>query len=227
MGRKNFMSLIETLIEPFIKDGVEYNTYPPPAVLLKVMERRWAEKLLAFGMMRFGSIESYRKWENKVLGDPNDGKGMFLMNGHQFEADSGCPVYAWCASEPQIKAERTLLLAEQGKYDCVVRLHEPLTLIQRVHAVLTGNNGSLRLHCSQASYNRGAEVDKRTLNSQKFHYNVFQKDQLFAPDMEYRLSLIDCKLRPEHKDHVTLEVGDCSDILRIEDLPNKDILVEV
>ncbi len=66
-------------------------------------------------------------------------------------------------------------------------------------------------------------MDKRTLNSQKFHFNVFQKDPSFAPDMEYRLSLTDTSLRPQQKNLVDLAVGDCSDILSIEELPNKAI----
>ena len=45
----------------------------------------------------------------------------------------------------------------------------------------------------------------------------------FAPDMEYRLSLTDTSLRPQQKNLVDLAVGDCSDILSIEELPNKAI----
>ncbi len=112
-----------------IVDGVEYGAYPPPAMLVKAMERRWADELLASGSLRFGSLATYREWENKVLGDPNDGDGMYRMNGHPYLTGTANPVYAWCASMPTITDRRILLLAKHGEYDCVVRVHEPLTLI--------------------------------------------------------------------------------------------------
>ena len=200
-------------------DGVEYCTYPPPAILLKATERRWAKELLATGLMRFGSLVSYRKWENDVLGDPNDGEGLFYMKGHPYSTGSINPVYAWCGSLPAITSDRTLLLAKHGKYDCVIRVHEPLILIQRIRKALSETCKSPHFHCSEVFYNRGAEVDKHTLNSQGFHFNVFQKDPVFAPDMEYRLSLTDTALRPEPKPYVDIVIGKCLDIMSIEALP--------
>ena len=203
-----------------VVDGVEYSTYPPPVALLKAMEHRWAETLLKQGAMRFGSLATYRQWENAVLGDPNDGKGMFRMDGHPYETGSTNPVYAWCASMPTVTADRTLLIAKHGRYECVVSVHEPLLLIQRVRAALVRTNRTLLLHCAEVSYNRGAEVDKQTLNSQQFHFNVFQKDPAFGPDMEYRLSLTDASLRSDPEPFVDIVVGECSDIMSIEKLPN-------
>lgn len=215
------MAVTTTQSGTVIVEGVEYGTYPPPPVLVKAMERRWAEELLAVGAMRFGSLALYREWENTILGDPNDGKGMFRMEGNQYNIGSVNPVYAWCASLPTVSADRTLLLAENGRYDCVVRVSDPLLLIHRVRSASVRTSKTLHVHCAQVSYNRGAEVDKWTLNSQKFHFNVFQKSSAFAPDLEYRLSLTDVSLCPESKPDVCLRVGDCSDIMVIENLPDK------
>ncbi|MDY6903286.1 MAG: hypothetical protein SWH61_01250 [Thermodesulfobacteriota bacterium] len=148
------------LSKTMIVNGVEYNTYPPPSALVKVMKSRWAKELISFGSIRFGSLKSYREWENDILGDTNDGKGMFRMMGHPYNAGSINPVYAWCTSFPSITAERIFL------------------------------------------------------------FNVFQKDPSFAPDMEYRLSLTDISLKPELKPEMILSIGDCSDIVTIEELPN-------
>lgn len=210
------MPISTTKSESVIVDGVEY---PPPTILLKAMERRWAKELITTGLMRFGSLASYREWENTVLGDPNDGKGLFHMKGHPYRTGSANPVYAWCASLPTITPDRTLLLAEHGKYDCVVRVHHPLILIQRIREALSATYKSLNLDCSEVSYNRGVEVDKQALNSQNFHFNVFQKDPAFALDMEYRLSLTDTDLRPDRKSYVNITVGKCSDIMSIDELP--------
>jgi len=202
-----------------IVDGVEYNTYPPPEKLVKVMARRWAEVLLSNGAMRFGSLEYYRKWENDALGDPNDGEGMLRMKEHQYNVGSSNPVYAWCTSIPTITPERIRILANHGHYDCLVQIHHPMTLIQRVRRTLSSKGRGLYLHCAEVSYNRGIEVDKATLNSQKFHFNVFQKDSRFAEDIEYRLALTDVGLKYEVRDHVDIQVGKCSDITDIRDLP--------
>ena len=156
-----------------------------------------------------------------MLGDPNDGEGMFRIDGHPYETGSINSVYAWCASMPTITANRMLLLAKHGSYNCVVRVHEPLLLIQRLRVELVGNNKALDLHCGEVSYNRGTEVDKQALNSQKFHFNVFQKDPKFAPDLEYRFSLTDASIQSKPEPFVEVEVGKCSDIMSIEELPNK------
>ncbi len=210
-----------------IVDGVEYSSYPPPAALVKAMERRWAETLLEQGAMRFRSLATYRRWENAVLGDPNDGEGMFRMDGHPYETGSTNSIYAWCTSMPTITTNRTLLLAESGKYDCVVHVHNPLLLIQRVRSALVRASKTFLLYCAEVSYNRGAEVDKQALNSQKFHFNVFQKDPQFGPDMEYRLSLTDVSLRSKPKEFVDIAVGECSDIMSIEKLPNNAMQADV
>ena len=209
--------IIRTQSGTQIVNGVEYSTYPPPDGLIKVMKRWWAERLLSEGAIRFGSLSYYRKWENTVLGDPNDGEGMFCMNTDPYEVGSVNPVYAWCAALLTIKPERINLLAEHGNYDCLVRIHRPRILIQRVRLAKARY---LHLHCAEVSYNRGAEVDKGTLNSQMVNFNVFQKDPCFTEDQEYRVSLTDVRLRPEFMCHIDLSIGKCSDIMVIEELPN-------
>ena len=202
-----------------IVDGVEHSTYPPPEELVKAMERCWAKDLFCKGKIRFSSLDTYKNWENSVLGDPNDGSGMLRMDGQPYEFGSVNPVYAWCASQPTITADRMRLLAEHGGYDCVVRVHKPLILIQRVRAALAISHKTLHLHCAEVSYNGGTEVEKLELNAQKFHFNVFQKDPKFGADVEYRLSLTDISLRPIPEPFVYIMAGGCSDIMSIEELP--------
>jgi hypothetical protein len=152
-----------------------------------------------------------------VLGDPNDGKGLLRMNAHPYEFGSMNPVYVWCSSLLTITPVRINQLAEREKYDCLVRIHRPRLLIQRIQLAKPEYS---YLHCAEVLYNRGVEVDKVTLNSQKTHFNVFQKDTSFFDDQEYRVSLIDFSRRPDHVDYIDLSIGDCSDIMVIEELPN-------
>lgn len=185
---------------------------------MKAMERRWAEALLEEGAIRFGSLGSYQQWENAVLGDPDDGEGMFRVDGHSYDTGSINPVYAWCTSLADLTPARTRQLAS-GVYNCVLRVHDPARLIQRIRASLAEECRTLHLHCGEVSYSRGTELDKKSLNSQNFHFNVFQKNSRFSPDREYRMALTDVSLPPESTQAVDLKVGNCSDIMSIEGLP--------
>lgn len=214
--------LIRTESNTIIDDGLEYSTYPPPTALVKVMKRCYAQQLITEGIMKFGSLETYRSWENAVLGDRNDGIGMFHLDGRLCTVGSGNPVYAWCASLPDVTPERIRLLASHGGYDCLVRIHQPRVLLKRFSDALEARGQRLFPHCAKVSYNKGEEVDKVTLNSQKFHFNVFQKDVDFANDREYRLSLTAAG-NSRAKKHICLIIGNCIDIMEIEELPNNTL----
>ena len=198
---------------------VEYGTYPPPSDLVKVMKSCRAKQFVAYGTMRFRILEYYRHWENSVLGDPNDGISLFHLEGNPCTGDTVNPVYAWCSSLTVITPDRIQLIAQYGGYDCLVRVGEPSVLIQRAHSALLATDLMLALYCSEVTYNRGIEVNKNTLNSQKFHFNIVQKDPKFVEDKEYRLAIIDTSTKFVPKDYIDLQIGDCSDILIVEDLP--------
>ena len=108
---------------------IHATTNSPPPVLIKVMERRWAEKFIECGSMRFGSLEFYCNLENSVLGDPFEGKGIFAVGGIRHTVESINPVYAWCTSKPNIAATRVQTLAREGGYNCVVYIRNPRELI--------------------------------------------------------------------------------------------------
>ena len=197
---------------------------PPPDELLKAMERKWAECLVNSGAMRFGCVQYYRTWEDTVLGDLNDGESMFMVNGRPHTIDSVNPIYVWCTSRPSISAKRLRLLAKHGHYDCVVRIHSPITLFRRVHLALQGRAdvGALIPHFGHVTYNRGANADQKTLNSQEFSFHVFQKAPSFSEDREYRLSLRDAGLRSRRRRFLKLQVGPCHDIMAITGLPDSN-----
>ena len=207
-------------IGTIIVNGIEYNEYPPPSRLVKAMEREWGGDLVGKGAIRFRRLEYYQRWENAVLGDPNEGNGLFHLDGQPMEVNSSNEVYAWCASLPALSLERLALMAREGKYNCIIKLFDPEEFFQRVKDKLSTQRKGLWLHCGHVNYNRGAQIDRNKLNSQNFHFNVFQKDPKFKEDMEYRMSVVNCTFHRLPEDHLDLVLGDCSDIISIEELPN-------
>ena len=204
----------------FVVNGVEYNDYPPPDKLIKVMKKCRAEELISQGTMRFGNLEEYRKWENEVLGDINDGNGMYTMKGHEYNTGSANEIFAWCSSLATISNKRVLEIAESNNYECTIEISSPLELFQRISKALTTEyNGDFILHCGPVAYDRGSEVDKGILNSQQFHFNVFQKGTNFQEDSEYRLSLTNYSLKKNYGIGVFVNIGNCSDIVQIKELP--------
>lgn len=210
----------ETKSGTVIVEGVEYNNYPPPPVLLKLMKSRWAKALIKFGNIRLVSLEFYQRWENKVLGDPSDGIALSHMNERPYTIDSHNEIFALCMSLPSISQERALTLAKEGDYDCMVKIVTPEQLFQRIKGAIKRVEGSFWSHCGHVNYDRGQEVDKQTLNTQKFHFNVFQKSPDFEADKEYRLSLTNCDLKSLKTEFIEIEMGNCEDIITIESLPN-------
>ncbi len=146
--------------------GVEYGHYPPPASLLKIMKREWAERLVSDGHIRFGNLETYRQWENPVLGDLYEGNGQLMVDSHPQDVGSMNCVYVWCSSTPLIDKAQISKLAEAEGYDCKVNVREPSKLIHRVFTAIERSGRKLHLHCDGVIYDRGASVDKAVLNSQ-------------------------------------------------------------
>ena len=198
--------------ETIIYNGIEYNDFPIPILLFKAMSREWASLLIDSGILKIRHLDYFRNWENEVLGDPNDGNGQYHVNSHPMETGSVNDVYAWCLSFPEITPNRLAVFAEQSSFNCLVVIRNPEAMFQRIRAYLVANRQGYRVHCGSVKYDRGKEVDKKALNSQPFHYNVFQKSVFFQEDREYRLSINNCTFSRLQDKHLDLEIGNCSDI---------------
>ena len=214
------MEITNTDFGTTIVDGIEYNDYPPPAELIKAMERQWAVPLDQAGSIKMRKLAFYQCWEKRILGDPEDGKGFLRFDGRLIHTGTVNDVYAWCTSLSSIQPSRLALIARDGGYDCLVRIREPSSFLARILSFLRQNYQGFRVHCGHVVYNRRADVDKITLNSQSWHFNVFQKAQESKDDEEYRISIVNCTFNHLSGEDLDLELGDCSDIITIEELPD-------
>jgi hypothetical protein len=209
-------------------DGVEYNEYPPPPRLIKAMNGGWAERLVSDGLLRFRSLEYYRRWEKEQLGDPNEGLGLFHYNGLPMTTETTLDVHIQCFS---LEREAAAALAQEADYDCLAVIHSSENLLIRVRNWLSRDRRHPILHCGRVIYNRGEEVDKETLNSQKWHSNIFQKDTSFCGQVEYRLAITyydnDPLDEPDlekpspaesslEESYLDVQLGDCREFITIE-----------
>lgn len=208
------MEAIRTNTGTWMVQGVEYNEYPPPRNIIKAMERKWALPLIEEGAFRVRKLEYYQELEHDQLGDINEGRGLFHLHGHPMEVGSANEVYVWCASLPDMAPSFLTDIADE--YDCIIRILKPMEFINRVASHLSRTGSGYRLQCGTISYARGDEVDKQTLNSQQFHFNVFQKARAFRHQMEYRISIINCTFQIDPGDSLDVKIGDCRDIIKIE-----------
>ncbi len=205
---------------------IEYHEFPPPNCLVKAMTREWAFELVNNGVLRIHHIGYLRSWENKILGDRYDGKGMYRLHGQPMDIGSSNDVYIWCGSFPNISSQRINLIAEHGIYDCMVVIHNPNEIFERIHSALSVNCPGFSVLCGKVKYDRGSEVDKAALNRQKFHFNVFQKSPVFYEDCEYRLSITNSTFVRLNEKYIDLCLGNCSDFISIEALPLKALTTD-
>ena len=68
--------------------GIEYNEFPPPKLLVKAMKKKRTDPLINDGLLRIQNIEYFKKWENKLFGDPNDGEGLYHLTNHSMQMGS-------------------------------------------------------------------------------------------------------------------------------------------
>ena len=212
------MEILPTGHRTVFVEGIEYNEYPPPSGLIKAMKRQWALPLLHAGSLKMRKLAFYQQLEKPILGDPEEGVGLLKFNGQTMRMHSMKDIYVWCTSLPSITPARFKNIAEEGNYDCLVRIHDPLAFITRICKCLRQYHRGFNIHCGRIIYNRREEVDQRTLHSQKWNSNIFQKSPRSKADQEFRISVQNCTDTPLPVEDLDLTIGNCSDIISIENI---------
>ncbi len=201
--------------EPILRQGIEYNEEPPPSVLVKAMTRQRALQLIDEGEFRLSKPSYYRTFENPELRDQNEGIGSFTLNGKEIFTESGNDVFIWGTSLEDVNLDMLLQLSQT--YDTIVSINNPEEFFQRILSYIRNNQSPYHLHCGRVTYNRAQVIAQQTLRGQRWHYNVFQKDIRDVDQVEYRISLTRLGHSIE-EEHLHLTIGNCQDIISIEDL---------
>lgn len=208
------VEIIITLSGTKIIEGIEFNAFPPPSTLIKAMEKQWAEKLIKNGTVRLNSLEFYQNLENDELGDSTEGLGELKSKGHPYNVSSVNKIFVWCGALPD--ASFPTLLSLDTKYDTVIRVVNPLEFTKRIELALIDKDYSFaHPHIGSINYSRSDEVDMKSVQSQFFHWNVFQKRKKYTHQNEYRLAFTDTSFTLENDEPIDLEIGSCLDLVQL------------
>lgn len=206
--------IIETQNETKFVNGIEYNEYPPPTSIIKATELKWAKKLRDEGSIRLNSVRFYQVLEKPELGDSNEGCGMLRLNGNPMVTGSTNEVFIWCSAMPDTSIE--VLKSLNKTYDTIIRVSDVEDFVSRIMTALKELKYTFLPHLGQVIYSRGEEVSKKTLNDQKWHYNIFQKSSNFVHQNEYRMSFTNISFNRIGKEYLDINIGNCNDIVQIE-----------
>ena len=208
------MSNITTLSGTQIIDGIEYNDYPAPNMLVKAMELVWAKKLITEGGIRLSPLSYYQNLENTELGDNLEGLGALNMNSHPYSIDSINEIFIWCCANPE--TDQSTLLSLDSGYDVIIKVTDTVKFIKRIDEALHYNNDSFSPpQVGEVNYNRSSEVTKKSLQQQQWQWNAFQKDPYYMHQNEFRFVFSDSSLTPPQGQAINLLIGNCEDIIEL------------
>jgi len=108
------------------------------------------------------------------------------------------------------------LYSIDDKYDTIVEI-KILDFIKRTRTFLTFIDSKFWVQWGKVQYDKGIDVDKKTLNDQIFNFNAFQKHADYSWQQEYRIVVYRGTPHQYHCDYLEITLGDCSDIISIVD----------
>ncbi|MGR2870805.1 hypothetical protein [Vibrio vulnificus] len=197
-----------------ILGGIEFNEIPPPQLLLKAMERKWAEELMFKGKSRLSALRYYQSLEDEDLGDRNEGLGELSVKKHLHEASSLNEAFIWCAATSD--ADKATLLSLNKSYNVIIEITDPIEFVNRIHRFLgeVGKKFSFP-QMGKVTYNRSTEVSIEYLQHQPWFWFCFQKSISYSHQSEYRILFSSLSTKMEGVDHIELDLGCCKDIIKI------------
>lgn len=191
-------------------EGIEYIQVPPPQKLKKAMSSELAEKLIRLGTFRLTNVLEYRKIDTTKpdQSDPYEDVGIKICQGVQCTTETLNPTFIWCCSD--VKANDYKIKAIDERYNCIISINKPHVFFVRICNVLKQNSYQFRKQAGFVYYDKG-EMENRKF----WGDNTFQKHEKYAYQQEFRFAIKDLKFN-RNIPFINLQLGNCSDILSIE-----------
>jgi len=194
--------------------NLNYNSPSPSSSVLKAMDSVWADELLHEGKVRIHSNKYYRDIEDDKTRDPEEGVGVFNYNGNLGYTDGLMSTYILCTSQSQIEPKE---LASKFKRDAVVHINQPEVFAKRLLEAAYRCGGQWGLDCEPVKYDKRSFRDRHPTEDgdDANDFYLFQKDQLFSHEKEYRFALTDLMFFSSGEEFVDLQMEPCHDIIGI------------
>ncbi len=208
------MSSSLTLNGTKIVDGIEYNEYPAPNMLVKAMEYQWAQQLVNKGELRLCPLSFYQALESDELGDRLEGQGELRINSHPYSLTSLYENFIWCCSNPD--SQYSTLLGLDDRYDVVIKVLNTVEFVKRIANALREKGYIFSTpQVGRVIYNRASEITLDSLQNQKWQWNVFQKSPSFQHQNEYRFVFSALSSELPQGEAICLSIGNCGDIIEL------------
>ena len=192
-------------MEVFRNNGVEY-VLP---TIYRAQKREWIEGFLERGIIYFTNIEVFRRDKDPERGDDLEGVSVVNINGTQYSADYGNPIFVSCFT---METDPAVILGTWKDRDSVLEITKPKIFIDRVMAAAKmDNTRSPSLSVGPVTYDKDCGNDGDDV---PWDHGFFQKNLRHSGQKEYRLAFV-CDPCPKPEAHIILELGKCDDIARI------------
>jgi hypothetical protein len=206
-----------------------------PDTLLRFFDKEDYARSFLGGKIRFGLLDHYRAIEGSRRDDTEGRESfewnrkapqVFIANGEvvgrgvsdqniQYSGSSLNPYFILSASHPQ--SDLQALARKFGRY--IVRIDNPQELLRRVKDFWRNHTWALEDSAciGPVVYNKGKLLGADPYLIAPPHYSYSQKPAAFEAEKEFRFVLV-CTVESREivQDYLTLEVGDCNDILTLE-----------
>jgi hypothetical protein len=218
-----------------------------PSTLIRYFEKEEHARLFIAGEIRVGLLSHYRVVEG-ARQDGQEGLVSFEWNkkapqiiidkttrqvvGHaesnqniHYTGSSLNAQFILSTSHPD--ADKQILKDKFGNF--LVCVNDPKTLLERIKVAWQKHPWALDGHAFvvAAVYNKDGVVEADPYLIAPPHYSYCQKAASFQDEREFRYVLTcSVDMRRKMDEHVTLSVGDCSDILTLEDQGDDVAVVE-
>ena len=184
----------------------ELTEYVIPTVR-KVTSAEWANQMISKGIVYLTNLEVFIKDENPERGDRNEKKGTFICNDIKCDSENESSIFVWCGT---LENEKAILLDTWQDRDTVMHISNTIEFGERIRKKYSTEYGGLCYYSGIVSY------DKDFGTKQDYYWGecIFQKNLKYKRQREYRLAMV-AEMKVKNKEHVRLELGDCSDLISI------------
>lgn len=194
-------------------EGVEFNELPPTS-LKRALNKKYAESLINEGSIKLNRLKLLQEIEAMPRGDNNEGIGSYSIEGKAELCEQIHDAFIYCTAIGSIENEK--LLEIFNDCDTVVEITNPLEFSRRIRCLSIFD--VYNVHCGTVKYDRGTGLPAQTPMDLNWNFNMFQKDERYSEQQEYRFAVIKELLfgpTAADSDNIVINIGYCGDIASI------------